>query len=417
MQSAGAEHHLVSGLDDIAWITNLRGSDVPYDPIFLSYLLISGKEATLFVDEAKLDADSKKVLADAHVAVAPYADVGKAVAKLSGSLLIHPDRTAVSTLGNLPAGVKLIEGLNPSTEFKACKSDAEIEHNIEAMVQDGVALCGFFAELEQKLAAGERISELDIDDMQLKHRKQQPNFVGLCFGTHAGFNANGSLPHYIATKEKFSYIEGQGLLLVDSGAHYHNGTTDITRMVCVGEPTPEQQRDYTLVLKAHIALEQAIFPENLSGVLLDVITRAPMWRTMRDYNHGTGHGVGYFLNVHQGPQIISYFKPVNGQNVMKAGMLTSDEPGLYRPGKWGIRIENLLVTRKVKNPEETQFGSYLCMEPITFCPIDTKLIDRSLMTEDEIQWLNDYHALVREKLAPRTQGAAREWLERNTRPI
>ena len=300
--------------------------------------------------------------------------------KLSGSLLINPDRTAVSTLGNLPADVKLIEGLNPSTEFKACKSDAEIEHNIEAMVQDGVALCGFFAELEQKLAAGERISELDIDDMQLKHRQQQPNFVGLCFGTHAGFNANGSLPHYIATKEKFSYIEGQGLLLVDSGAHYHNGTTDITRMVCVGEPTPEQQRDYTLVLKAHIALEQAIFPENLSGVLLDVITRAPMWRTMRDYNHGTGHGVGYFLNVHQGPQIISYFKPVNGQNVMKAGMLTSDEPGLYRPG-------------------------------------DTKLIDRSLMTEDEIQWLNDYHALVREKLAPRTQGAAREWLERNTQPI
>ncbi len=417
MQAAGADHHLVSGLDDIAWITNLRGSDVPYDPIFLSYLLISGKEATLFVDEAKLDADSKKVLADAHVAVAPYADVGKAVAKLSGSLLINPDRTAVSTLGNLPAGVKLIEGLNPSTEFKACKSDAEIEHNIEAMVQDGVALCGFFAELEQKLAAGERISELDIDDMQLKHRQQQPNFVGLCFGTHAGFNANGSLPHYIATKEKFSYIEGQGLLLVDSGAHYHNGTTDITRMVCVGEPTPEQQRDYTLVLKAHIALEQAVFPENLSGVLLDVITRAPMWRTMRDYNHGTGHGVGYFLNVHQGPQIISYFKPVNGQNVMKAGMLTSDEPGLYRPGKWGIRIENLLVTRKVKNPEETQFGNYLCMEPITFCPIDTKLIDRSLMTEDEIQWLNDYHALVREKLAPRTQGAAREWLERNTRPI
>ena len=143
----------------------------------------------------------------------------------------------------------------------------------------------------------------------------------------------------------------------------------------------------------------------------------PTSKQQRDYNHGTGHGVGYFLNVHQGPQIISYFKPVNGQNVMKAGMLTSDEPGLYRPGKWGIRIENLLVTRKVKNPEETQFGNYLCMEPITFCPIDTKLIDRSLMTEDEIQWLNDYHALVREKLAPRTQGAAREWLERNTRPI
>ncbi len=417
MKEQGADYHLVSALDDIAWITNLRGSDVPFDPIFLSYLLIGPDSATLFVDEAKLTADSKQVLADAKIGIAPYAAIGDAVAKLSGSLLITPDRTAVYTLSRLPENVKLIENINPSTLFKSCKTEAEIQHNKEAMVQDGVALCGFFAELEQKLAAGERLSELDIDTMLYEHRSKQPHFVGLCFGTHAGFKANGSLPHYLAKPEKFSYLDGEGMLLIDSGAHYHNGTTDITRMVYIGTPGAEEKRDYTLVLKAHIALDQAVFPENLSGVLLDTICRAQLWRAQRDYSHGTGHGIGYFLNVHQGPQVISILKPLTQHNAMKPGMVTSNEPGLYRPGKWGIRIENLLVARRVENPDETLFGNYLCFEPITLCPINTQLIDRSLLSADEIQWLNNYHARVREALAPRTEGAAKAWLEKNTQPI
>ena len=225
------------------------------------------------------------------------------------------------------------------------------------------------------------------------------------------------MPHYAATPEHYSTIKGQGILLIDSGAHYLDGTTDITRVIPIGQPTAEQKRDYTRVLKAHIALAEAVFPENLSGQILDTICRAPLWKEQCDYGHGTGHGVGYFLNVHQGPQRIAYNVAGIRHNVMKENMITSNEPGLYRPGKWGIRIENLVVTRRVKQPKETEFGQYLCFEQLTLCPIDTQLIERSMLSDEEAAWLNGYHALVRDKLAPHTKGAAKEWLERNTRPI
>lgn len=417
MQEQGAEYHLISSLDDIAWLTNLRGGDVPYNPVFLSYLLIGGNSATLFVDAAKLDEDSKQALAAAQIDVADYAGIGEAVSRLGGKLLVNPDKTAVHTLNRLPESVQLIKNINPSTLFKSCKSEAEIAHTREAMLQDGVALCGFFAELEQKLADGETITELDIDTLLLKHRSRQPHFVSLSFNTIAGFNENGALPHYAATIEQHSTIQGNGLLLIDSGAQYENGTTDITRVIPVGTPNAEQKRDYTLVLKAHIALAEAVFPENIAAPLLDAVCRAPMWREQCDYGHGTGHGVGYFLNVHEGPQVLSYHAPIHQHSGMKAGMITSNEPGLYRPGKWGIRIENLEFSRKVEHPVETDFGGFLHFEPLTLCPIDTRLVDRALMSELEIRWLNEYHALVREKLAPRTEGAAKVWLENNTQPI
>lgn len=417
MKKLGADYHLVSSLDDIAWITNLRGTDVPFNPLFVSYLLIGPERATLFINPAKLTDETRQALAEAKIDVADYGSVVDAMSKLSGTLFVDPDRTAVYTLNRLPENVRVVEDINPSTLYKACKPEAEIEHTKEAMIQDGVALCGFFAELEQKLAAGETITELDIDTMLIAHRSRQPYYVSLSFDTIAGFNENGALPHYAATPEYFSTIKGQGLLLIDSGAHYENGTTDITRVIPIGKPTEQQKRDYTIVLKAHIALAEAVFPEHLSGQILDTICRAPLWKEQCDYGHGTGHGVGYFLNVHQGPQRIAYNVSGMKHNTMEENMITSNEPGLYRSGKWGVRIENLVVHRRVKQPAETEFGKYLCFEQLTLCPIDTQLIDRSMMTEPEIRWLNDYHALVLEKLGPRTEGAAKEWLERNTRPL
>lgn len=417
MKEQGAAWHLISSLDDTAWLTNLRGSDVPYNPVFLSYLLIGTDSATLFVDEAKLNPASRALLAEAGIATAPYAAVREALAEISDGLLVNPDKTAVSTLQLMPSESRLIENINPSTLFKSVKSAADLDHVREAMRQDGAALCGFFAEFERNLADGTAMNELEIDTMLHKYRSARPNFVSLSFNTIAGYNANGALPHYAATPEAFSDITGSGLLLIDSGAQYLGGTTDITRVVPVGETTPEQKRDYTLVLKAHIALAETVFPENIGSTLLDAICRKPLWQEQCNYGHGTGHGVGYFLNVHEGPQIISYLTPANPNQTMKAGMITSNEPGLYRPGKWGIRIENLVASLPVASPQETEFGKFLHFETLTLCPIDTRPIDFGLLTKAEVRWLNAYHADVREKLLPLVDGAARDWLILRTEAV
>ena len=417
MKEQGVAWHLISSLDDTAWLTNLRGSDVPYNPVFLSYLLIGTDSATLFVDEAKLNPASRALLAEAGIATAPYAAVREALAEISDGLLVNPDKTAVSTLQLMPSENHLIENINPSTLFKSIKSAADLDHVREAMRQDGAALCGFFTEFERNLADGTAMNELDIDTMLHKYRSARPNFVSLSFNTIAGYNANGALPHYAATPEAFSDITGSGLLLIDSGAQYLGGTTDITRVVPVGETTPEQKRDYTLVLKAHIALAETVFPENIAAPLLDAICRNPLWQEQCNYGHGTGHGVGYFMNVHEGPQVISYLAPINPHHAMKAGMITSNEPGLYRPGKWGVRIENLVANQPVASPQETEFGKFLHFETLTLCPIDTRPIDLSLMTAEEIRWLNAYHADVREKLLPLVDGEARDWLLLRTEAV
>ena len=417
MQEKGAAHHLISSLDDIAWLTNLRGNDVSYNPVFLAHLLIETSNATLYVDDSRLTAPAREALAAASISVAPYEKAADDIARLSDSLLVDPAKVAASTLQSLKGTVPVIESVNPSTLFKSVKSPADVAHTSEAMIEDGVALCHFFADFEARLARGEVLNELDIDRMLLEFRSQRPNFVSPSFGTIAGFNANAALPHYSATPEAFSEIRGDGLLLIDSGGQYLNGTTDITRVIPIGTPSAAQKRDYTLVLKAHIALAQITFPDGIAAPLLDAICRAPMWQAHCDYGHGTGHGVGYFLNVHEGPQVLSYRAPIHAHSAMKEGMITSNEPGLYRPGQWGIRIENLMANRRVARPQESDFGDYLYFETLTLCPIDTRLIERALLTDAEAQWLNDYHATVRDKLAPRTTGAAREWLEANTRPI
>ena len=428
MQERGAAHHLISSLDDIAWLTNLRGNDVEYNPVFLAHLLIGPQDATLFVDGSRLGDDAKAALRAAGIGIAPYADVVRVMANLTDSLLIDPAKVAASTLTSLDTaagsetgaagtGVRIVEAINPSTLFKSVKSAADIAHTREAMAQDGAALCEFFADFEARMQQGQTLSELDVDHMLEAARSRQPNFVSPSFNTICGFNANAALPHYSATPEAFSEIRGDGLLLIDSGGQYLNGTTDITRVIPIGTPSAAQKRDNTLVLKAHIALATTVFPDGIGGPLLDAICRKPMWQHQCDYGHGTGHGVGYFLNVHEGPQVIAYQGAVLPQGAMKEGMITSIEPGIYRPGQWGIRIENLVVNLPVAQPEETDFGTFLYFDPLTLCPIDTRLMDTTLMTAEEIAWVDRYHALVHDKLAPRVSGAARAWLDARTRPL
>ena len=417
MREAGADHHLLSSLDDIAWLTNLRGSDVSHNPVFLAHLLIGDTQAVLFTDHTRINPAAQQTLQTAGISLAPYHDIGTAVAQLHGTLLCDPAKTAVSVLRHLPDSASVLAQINPSTLFKSCKTPAEIAHIRQAMIQDGVALCGFFAELEQKFADKIPLTECDIDTMLIEHRSRQPHYVSPSFDTIAGFNANGALPHYRATAEAHSTIQGDGLLLIDSGAQYLNGTTDITRVVPIGTPTAAHKRDFTLVLKAHIALARAVFPENLPAPLIDSICRLPLWQAQCDYGHGTGHGVGYFLNVHEGPQVIACRAAANPHHALKIGMLTSNEPGLYRPEQWGIRIENLIITQAVAQPQESAFGTFLCFETVTLCPIDTRLLDLALLDDGERAWLNGYHAEVRAKLYEHTTGAAQTWLLQRTEAI
>ncbi|WP_201536032.1 aminopeptidase P family protein [Psychrobacter immobilis] len=423
MAEAGATHHLLSSLDDIAWLTNLRGADVDYNPVFLAHMLISKDSAILFVDNNKVSAELVIGLEDSGITLAAYEAVQDALGTLTPDdlLLLDPSKVAVGTLSKMADDVGFIEQMAPSTLLKSVKSDADIDHVREAMRQDGAALCEFFTTFEQRLDNGERLSELDVDSMLIEVRSQQPHYVSPSFPTIAGFNENGALPHYRATPEKFSYLDvsaGEGgLLLIDSGAQYQNGTTDITRVVGIGQVNAEHKRDFTTVLKAHIALAKAHFPDGIASPLIDAICRAPLWQAQMDYGHGTGHGVGYFLNVHEGPQVIAYSASTPKERAMKEGMISSNEPGLYREGKWGIRIENLMVNKRVAQPVETEFGDFLNFETVTYCPIDTRLIEPSLLNQVEIDWLNGYHSQVFAELKDRVDGAALEWLTERTQAI
>lgn len=413
MTQKGVTHHLISSLDDVAWLTNLRGADVNFNPVFLSHLLITTDTATLFVHDDKLTDTAKSALDAAGIDVAHYDSVAQSLDDVD-ALLFDPAKVAVGTLAHLPQSATLIKALNPSTILKAIKSDKELNHVREAMRQDGAALCEFFANLEDKLAQGERVSELDIDVMLEHARGRQPNHVSASFDTIAGFCANGAIVHYRATDERFAYLDGNGLLLIDSGAQYKNGTTDITRMAGIGQISDDEKRDVTYVLKAHIALASAHFPKDIPSMQLDVLARNQLWQQGLDYGHGTGHGVGYFLNVHEGPQVISRTAPVTPERIISEGMITSNEPGLYREGKWGIRLENLVVAVKAS---QSEFGEFLKFEDLTLCPFDTRLILPELLNEQEKRWLNDYHKRVHDELIGRVDGRAKAWLIKRTQAI
>ena len=418
MARHGATHHFVSTVDDIAWITNLRGADVEYNPVFLAHLLIDNTGATLFVGGNKVPAALAAQLQAEGLKLADYAQAAPALAALppDSTLLVDPRRITLGFRQQVPAGVRVIEAINPSTLFKSRKGGTEARFIREAMEEDGAAMCAFYAAFEAAMARGERWSELTIDEKLSAERAKRPGFVGLSFSTIAGFNANGALPHYRALPESYAWLDGDGLLLIDSGGQYTGGTTDITRVWPIGQVNAAQKRDYTLVLKAMIALSVLRFPRGTLSPMLDAIARAPLWAEGLDYGHGTGHGVGYFLNVHEGPQSISKAVP-EATMAMEPGMITSNEPGLYRNGQWGVRIENLVMNVPALTPEGNNFGEFLEFETLTLCPIDTRCIDKTLMRAEEIAWLNRYHATVRERLTPKVSGDALAWLTERTAPI
>lgn len=411
MQQKQADWHWTSALDEIAWLLNLRGSDVPYNPVFMAHVLVGHSTVTLFVDKGKINQTLQQALQTDGVDIANYADGAAALAALPSNqtLLIDPARITVSTQ-LVAAHVKFTEAINPAQFLKSRKNTAEQENIRRVMEQDGAALCEFFAWLEASLGT-QTITELTIDQEITRARSLRDGFISPSFSTIAAFNANGAMPHYHATTEAHATLQGQGLLLIDSGGQYLGGTTDITRMVPIGQLSAEQKRDCTVVLQGMIALSQVVFPAGLPAPLLDVIARAPVWRSGADYGHGTGHGVGYFMNVHEGPQSISYRTPPAPHTAMLSGMVTSNEPGLYRPGQWGIRIENLVLAVPHSN---TEFGEFLAFETLTLCPIDTRCLDLQMLTDTERLWLNQYHAQVRQRLQPMLNGLAADWLLERT---
>lgn len=418
MRAAGATHHFLSTLDDIAYLFNLRGADVSFNPVFLAHALLNLDGATLFVGENKVPPQLAARLQEDGVVLAPYGHAQQALGSLphNATLLIDPRRVTAGMRAAVAAHVNVVEAINPTTLAKSRKQESDAANVRQAMEQDGAALCEFFAELEALLADPQRapLDEVEIDTRITQARARRPHFVSPSFSTIAGFNSNGAIMHYRAAPGSCAVIEGDGLLLIDSGGQYLGGTTDITRVIPVGTPSADQMRDYTLVLKGMINLSVARFPRGTRAPMLDALARAPIWAAGIDYGHGTGHGVGYFLNVHEGPQSISPSVMPEPHTAMEPGMITSVEPGIYRPGRWGIRIENLVMNHVV---EETEFGQYLAFETLTLCPIDTRCVVRALLREDELAWLNAYHATVRERLAPHVSGAAHAWLLARTEAI
>jgi Xaa-Pro aminopeptidase len=418
MNAAHADWHFISTLDDIGYLFNLRGSDVSFNPVFVAHALISKTDATIFVMPGKISAALEAELKADGVHVAAYDSVAAALAKLPSNetLLIDPRRITHRSREAVPASVKVIEQVNPTTFAKSKKTGAERDYVRHTMEQDGAAMAEFYAWFESAQAqtqGREKITEVTIDEKLTEARSRRPGFVSRSFATIAGFKANGALNHYRADVATAAVIEGDGLLLIDSGGQYLGGTTDITRVWPIGNPaaiTAEQKRDYTLVLKGTIALSVARFPKGVKSPYLDAIARAPIWAAGCDYGHGTGHGVGYFMNVHEGPQTISQNMP-EPHTAMEEGMITSIEPGLYRDGKWGIRIENLVLNVAAGNEG---FGDFLKFETLTLCPIDINLIDVALLRRDEIDWLNAYHAEVARRLLPLVSGDAKAWIERRT---
>lgn len=410
MQQMGTEWHFISSLDDIAWITNLRGSDILYNPVFFAFLIISKNEAQLFLNIETLPKSLQKELLADGFSLFPYKRAQKELAKCKKRHVLVDRITARAARILQKNGNKLHEELAPSTLQKACKSEAVIAQIQNAMIRDGIALCRFFAWLEHALL-GETLDECDIDTHLTAFRAEMEHYVGNSFATIAGFGANGALPHYQAKRGTCAKLLGDNLLLLDSGAQYLDGTTDITRVVPVGSSSEAQKRDYTLVLQAHIAIAQARFPDKIAMPLLDSIARAPLWQHGLDYAHGTGHGVGYFLNVHEGPQSLSLNAPISARTRVRAGMLTSIEPGIYREGQWGVRLENLVVAKP------SAHAGFLEFVPLTLCPFEPQLIVGTMLTQPQREWLNVYHARVWELLAPHLSSDVREWLAKKVEKI
>jgi len=412
LQEREATAHLISSLDDISWIFNLRGSDVKCNPVVLSFAIIEPNDVQLFIDKTKLDQEDIDKLHEADVSIQDYDAIEHAITSLSdkATVFIDPKRNCFAYYSLIPAACIKIEDINPSTFLKAVKNEVELAHTRTTMIKDGVALTKFFYWLEKNIGK-EQITEITIAEKLKDFRAQQDGFVGESFDTIAGYKAHGALPHYKATEESKSILEQKGLLLIDSGGQYTTGTTDITRVISLGHATTDEKRDYTLVLKAMIEGSTTNFPTGTKGYQIDAITRRPLWDHFKNYGHGTGHGVGFFLNVHEGPHV---FNTANINIAIEPNMITSIEPGLYVEGSYGIRIENLVASHI---NEENQFGQFQSFETLTLCYIETSLIDKSLLDDKHTKWLNDYHAFVFEKVSLHLDNDERKWFLNKTKAI
>ena len=410
LRSLHADGMLVSALDDIAWTLNLRGSDVHCNPVFVSYLLIDTKTTTLFINDEKLTPDVKAYLTAQGVQTAPYNHIKDALRNYDEYNILLDPNVISYTLFKQVRMQKVVHASSPIPAMKAIKNEIEVEGFRRAMIRDGVALVKFLRWLQTAVAKGQE-TEISVAEKLTALRAEQPLFRGISFDTIAGYEAHGAIVHYEATPETDAPLKPHGFLLLDSGAQYQDGTTDITRTIALGELTEEQREVYTLVLKGHIQLELAKFPSGASGTQIDALAREAMWRKGFNFLHGTGHGVGSFLNVHEGPhQIRMEYRPAP----LLPFMTVTDEPGLYLEGKFGVRIENILL---IKPYMTTAFGEFLQMEPLTLCPIDTAPIVREMLLDEEVEWLNGYHQYVFDKLSPYLQGADLDWLRAATQNI
>lgn len=410
LRSLHADGMLVSALDYIAWTLNLRGSDVHCNPVFVSYLLIDTKTTTLFINDEKLTPDVKAYLTAQGVQTAPYNHIKDALRNYDEyNILLDPNAISY-TLFKQVRTQEVVRASSPIPAMKAIKNEIEVEGFRRAMIRDGVALVKFLRWLQTAVSKGQE-TEISVAEKLTALRAEQPLFRGISFDTIAGYEAHGAIVHYEATPETDVPLKPRGFLLLDSGAQYQDGTTDITRTIALGELAEEQREVYTLVLKGHIQLELAKFPSGASGTQIDALAREAMWRKGFNFLHGTGHGVGSFLNVHEGPhQIRMEYRPAP----LLPFMTVTDEPGLYLEGKFGVRIENILL---IKPYMTTPFGEFLQMEPLTLCPIDTAPIVREMLLDEEVEWLNGYHRYVFDKLSPYLQGADLDWLRAATQNI
>lgn len=407
----GADALFVSALDQVAWLLNIRSHDVRYNPVATAYVYLGPEGNILFIDADKLDADVQAYLKSQGVETRPYTAVKAFIIGLSTQrrVLLDPASTAYGLLEAF--GERAVEAMSPIAMPKACKNEVQIAGIREAMKRDGVALVHSLMELESRMAAGETVTEMDVAEILRRKRAEQPLFFDESFGTIAGYGPHGAIVHYEADEKSNATLRPEGLLLIDSGAQYLDGTTDITRTIALGTPTQQERADFTLVMKGHIALAQAVFPEGTCGTQLDALARQYLWQHGLSYLHGTGHGVGHFLNVHEGPQSVRLnYVPAP----LTPGMVTSNEPGLYRAGVHGIRCENLVLTVPAL---DTEFGRFYRFETLTLFPFDTRLFATEMMTEAELAWVNAYNSRVYDALAPMLGKQAREWLESKTQSI
>ncbi len=415
MKQERVKTHIITNLDAIAWLFNIRGRDIDFNPLVISYAIITLKKAWLFTSRKKVDRALSRHLGR-QVQILEYQDFPRALKKLAVSrdrIWVDPSLASWWVVDNLDKKCELFFKEAPITRFKALKNSTEISGLKAALVRDGVAMVKFLCWLEGALGR-EKITEISAAAKLEDLRSGQDLFQGLSFHTISAYREHGAIVHYSATEESDSQLRREGIYLIDSGAHYSDGTTDITRTLALGRPTEEQKDRFTRVLKGHIQLAMTRFPAGTAGNQLDTLARKPLWDVGLNYGHGTGHGIGSYLNVHEGPQAISYYRGLGV--VLEPGMVISNEPGFYQTGEYGIRTENLILTDRMKQEPPTGID-FLAFQTVTLCPIDTRLIERSLLVEEEVTWLNDYHSRVRETLSQFLDPPEKDWLETATAPI